>query len=102
MDQCEECQRLWNTYQAATTQAVELDVEARSTTENQGLRSSKQEPEPKLPSRNESRLAKGWRNIKQPGIGESARFIGPAKAAQLRGVVGLAFPPGFPMAAHSL
>ena len=36
MDQCEECQRLWNGYQAATTQAVELHVEVRSTTENQG------------------------------------------------------------------
>jgi len=66
------------------------------------LRSSKQEPGLDLPSRNESRLAKGRQIRQQPGVGENARFIGPVKAAQPRGVFGLGFPPGSPIAAHSL
>jgi hypothetical protein len=37
MDQCEECQRLWKAYQKATIQAVQLDEEIRSMTEDQDL-----------------------------------------------------------------
>ena len=35
--ECEECQRLWKVYQRATAQSVQLDAEARSMTEDQGL-----------------------------------------------------------------
>ena len=37
MDQCDECQRLWQAYQQATIQAVQLDEEIRSMTEDQDL-----------------------------------------------------------------
>ena len=70
----EECQRLWNAYQRATTQSVQLDAEVRSMTEDQGSRSSgKRQLRPTLPSSYEWTLAKGWKNIRrQPGIGESS------------------------------
>jgi len=61
-----------NAYHAATTQAVQLGVEVKvDNREPRSLRSSKQEPGPELPSRNESRPAKGWQKIRQqPGVGE--------------------------------
>jgi hypothetical protein len=37
MGQCEECERLWKAYQAATIESVQLYEELRSITEDQGL-----------------------------------------------------------------
>ena len=37
MDQCDECQRLWEAYQKALIQAVQLDEDIRSMTEDQDL-----------------------------------------------------------------
>jgi hypothetical protein len=37
VDQCEECERLWQAYQTATIQSVQLYDEIRSMTEGQSL-----------------------------------------------------------------
>ena len=37
MDQCKECDRLWEEYQRATIDSVQLDAEVRSMTEGQGI-----------------------------------------------------------------
>jgi hypothetical protein len=39
MDKCEECERLWKTYQTATIESVQLYEEIESMTEEQVSRS---------------------------------------------------------------
>jgi hypothetical protein len=87
MDECEECQRLWNECQAATTPAVQLDVEVRATTEDQCPQKFEARARAKAAEQERVKARRGWQNIRhQPGIGKSARFIGPAKVAHLRSV----------------
>jgi hypothetical protein len=71
MCQCEECERLWKAYQAATIESVQFYEELRSITEDRGL-----EKLSATTTRAEAaeRLRRGnpanWPNIRQqPGIG---------------------------------
>jgi hypothetical protein len=93
-----------NTYQAATTQAVKLGVEVK--VDNREPGPQKFEARARTGAAEQERVKARQRLAEdQAATGPSVRvcvLFGPAKAAQLRGVFGLAFPPGFPMAAHSL
>ena len=104
MDQCKQCQRLGTPTRQPRLRLFSLAWKSSSTTENQGPQ--------KFEARARTRAAELGR-VKarqrlaedQAATGPSVRvcvLFGPAKVAQLRGVFGLAFPPGFPMAAHSL